>query len=102
MAVFYRVCGVGELPAEGTAKEFTVDGRGLCVAHAEGALSAMDNECPHRGAPLSEGMIEEGRVVCPWHAWAFDLRTGRAEHSEDDGVQIYEIKVEGSDVYARV
>ena len=102
MAEFHRMCSVAELPAEGTATELSAGGRSLCVVRVAGQISAMDNVCPHRGAPLSEGTIEEGRLVCPWHAWAFDPRTGQANDSADDRVQIYDIQVDGNDVYAKV
>lgn len=102
MVEFQRLCSVTDLPVEGTAKELHVSGRTLCVVRMNGAVSAMDNVCPHRGAPLSEGTIEEGRLVCPWHAWSFDLRTGQADEGAEDRVQMYEIHVDGNDVYAKV
>jgi nitrite reductase (NADH) small subunit len=102
MAEFQRMCSVAELPAEGTAKELYAGGRALCVVRMNGEISAMDNVCPHRGAPLAEGTVEEGRLICPWHAWAFDPRTGQADESAEDRVRIYEIKLDGNDVYARV
>ncbi len=41
-----------------------------------GEVWAYRNFCPHAGAPLSDGSIKGGVVRCPWHGWAFDLRTG--------------------------
>ena len=37
---------------------------------------AIDNVCPHRGAPLHEGFVAEGAVTCPWHQWTFQLSDG--------------------------
>lgn len=39
-------------------------------------LFAIDNICPHRGAPLHEGLVSDGRVTCPWHQWQFHLDDG--------------------------
>ncbi len=64
-----------------------------------GQFCALDNQCPHRGGPLSEGMIEAGKVVCPWHAWAFDPATGETAESHEK-VTVYPISVEGEDVFA--
>ncbi len=102
MAEFQRLCSIADLPAEGTAKELAADGTALCVMRLHGEICAMENVCPHRGGPLAEGTIERDKLICPWHAWAFDPHTGQAEHSPQDRVQVYEIKVDGSDVYARV
>jgi len=48
----------------------------LCIANINGVIRALDNECPHRGGPLAEGLIEDGKLICPWHAWSFDPATG--------------------------
>ncbi len=103
MSEFERICSRAELPAEGEAKEFAAaGGRALCVARVGGEVTAMDNECPHNGGPLAEGMIEEGKVICPWHAWAFDRHTGMAEHNSAAKVDVFEIKVDGDDVLVKV
>jgi nitrite reductase (NADH) small subunit len=47
-------------------------------------------------------MVENGRVLCPFHAWAFDLKTGVAEHSARARVQVYEAIVEGGELLVRV
>jgi nitrite reductase (NADH) small subunit len=43
--------------------------------NAEGVF-AIDNICPHRGAPLHDGFVEDGVVTCPWHQWQFQLKDG--------------------------
>lgn len=102
MAEFVRICAKSELPPSGEAREITLGGKMLCVANDGGVISAMDNVCPHRGGPLGQGMIENGKVICPLHAWAFDLKTGAAQHFPHTKVAVYEIKVEGEDVFARL
>ena len=39
-------------------------------------LFAIDNICPHRGAPLHDGMVSDSQVTCPWHQWQFQLEDG--------------------------
>ncbi len=103
MSEFERICSKSQLPPDGEAREFAAaSGRPLCVALVNGELSAMDNECPHNGGPLAEGMIEEGKVICPWHAWAFDRHTGATEHDPETRVEVFEIKVDGDDVLVKV
>ena len=93
-----RLCSVGELPKEGEAKEFAASGKAICVAMVNGKATAMDNVCPHRGASLSEGTIEDGKLVCPWHGWTFRLSDGGAEGMGNERVQLYQLHVAGDDV----
>jgi nitrite reductase (NADH) small subunit len=102
MSEFVRICSRAELPQEGLAKEFSVEGRSLCVANFDGVIRATDNECPHNGGPLSEGQVEGGKIVCPWHAWAFDPVTGEAAHFPEAKVQVYELNIRNSDVLVKL
>ncbi|HEY6349321.1 MAG TPA: Rieske (2Fe-2S) protein [Candidatus Angelobacter sp.] len=86
------------LPAEGQAKEFTVGGKIICVANVEGEYSAMDNVCLHRGGPLGQGTVEDGKIVCPWHGWQYDPKSGEVAHNSSAKVAVYPLKVEGEDV----
>ena len=67
-----------------------------------GAYSAMDNVCLHRGGPLGQGMIENGKVVCPWHGWEWDPKTGEASHNSSAKVAVYPLKLENGDVLIEV
>jgi nitrite reductase (NADH) small subunit len=102
MPEFVRICAKSELPPAGEAREIVAGDRTLCVANAAGAISVMDNVCPHRGGPLGQGMIEGEKIICPWHAWAFDVKTGTAEHTQLARVQVFEVKVEGEDVLVKL
>ena len=53
-----------------------LDGRAYVVWRREGGIGALRDVCPHRGAPLSQGCVRGGNVVCPYHGWTFDA-TGR-------------------------
>jgi nitrite reductase (NADH) small subunit len=68
------------------------------MANVHGELSAVNNRCPHRGGPLGQGWVEGESVVCPWHAWTFNLKTGEAEFPVHDRVAVYPVRVEGEDV----
>ncbi len=56
---------------------------------------ATSNRCPHKGGPLSEGIVHGQKVTCPLHNWVFDLNTGQAE-GEDARLQTYPVRLEGS------
>src|SRR5271165_6577553 len=97
-----RICSVRELPAEGHVGEYSAGKLTFCLAKLNGKLCALDNECPHHGGPLGEGEIEDGKVVCPWHAYAFDLATGRCKEFPSGQVRVYEVTVAGDDVLVKV
>ncbi len=102
MSEWLKLCNRAELPAEGNAKEFTVQGATLCVAMIDGKPLALDNVCPHRGGPLAEGTIEDGKVVCPWHQWEFDLVTGAASDGSDTKAVSYALRQNGDDVLVEI
>jgi nitrite reductase (NADH) small subunit len=102
MPEFVRICAKSELPPTGEAREIVFGERTFCIANENGEITAMDNVCPHRGGPLGQGMLEEGKLICPWHAWAFDLKTGAATHFPQAKVEVFEVKIEGEEVLAKI
>ena len=102
MANFIKLTTQAELPGPGLAKEFPCGDKTICVANVNGAISAMDNVCLHRGGPLGQGTIEGDKVVCPWHGWQWDSKTGEAAHNPAAKVAVYAVKLEGGDVMVEV
>ena len=102
MATFTKLTTESDLPANDEAKEFPCGAKTICVANVNGSYSAMDNVCPHRGGPLGQGMIEGGKVVCPWHGWAWDTKTGEAEQDSNMKVSFYQLRVESGDVLIEI
>ena len=102
MSEFVRICSASEMPANGKVSEFLVNGRAFCVAHVDGVMAVLDGVCPHEGGPLGEGSIEDGRVVCPWHAFAFDVRTGIASEDSDLKADVFESRLQGGELQARL
>ena len=93
-----KLTSVSELPAPDEAREFPCGDKTICVANVDGEIHAMDNVCLHRGGPLGQGMIENGKLICPWHAWAWDPKTGQAANNADVKVAVYPVRIEGDDV----
>lgn len=102
MSQFVRICSLSELPAAGQVGEFTVEGRALCVANVGGAISVLNGVCPHEEGPLGEGSIEGGRVVCPWHGYSYDAKTGVSSEEPDLKVEVYESAVENGELRAKL
>src|SRR6266705_2966943 len=74
----------------------------VCIANVNGTISAMDNVCLHRGGPLGQGMIEGSKLVCPWHGWQWDPKTGEAAHNPSAKVAVYPLKIESGDVLVEI
>ncbi len=100
--MFVKIGTRSELPPPGEVREFRAGDRTVCVANVDGTISAMDNVCLHRGGSLGQGYAAEGKVICPWHAWAWDPATGQAGHDPNIRVAIYRVRLEGEDVLLEI
>jgi len=87
---------------EGRVKTVTAGHQGICLTHFDGKFSALDNRCPHQGGPLGEGSIENGMLRCPWHGWDFHPCTGLPPGGFDDGVETFELKEEGDEIFIAI
>ncbi|QSQ27415.1 non-heme iron oxygenase ferredoxin subunit [Pyxidicoccus parkwayensis] len=93
---FIPVATLADLDARGRAV-VTLGGTRVALVRVEGRLHALDDTCPHRGGPLSEGDLEGHVLHCPLHAWPFDVRTGQCLRP-GARVRIYEVRVEGEHI----
>ncbi|MEM9185733.1 MAG: Rieske (2Fe-2S) protein [Planctomycetota bacterium] len=102
MADFTPVAKVGSI-AEGHGETVTVDGRLVALFNRGGQYYAIDDLCPHQGASLGAGEVDEdGAVACPWHAWRFNIKTGKWCDNPTLGVDTFEVRVNGDEIQVRV
>lgn len=74
----YSLGPLAQIPP-GEGRTFEVGGLRIAVFHErDGAIYATQASCPHRGGPLSDGLLGAGTLVCPLHSWKFDLASGAA------------------------
>lgn len=93
-----RVASVEALE-EGRGRSIEVRGRRLAVFLVDGRVHAIDDRCTHLDAPLADGVVRRGCVVCPWHGALFDLTTGEASGPPArGGVRVYPTRVVGGEV----
>jgi len=91
-----------ELPEPGRVREFMASGRMLCVANIDDRIYATDNACLHWGGPLGQGRIEDGKIVCPWHRWRFDPKTGEGPARCSSRLTLHKVIIEGEDVFVEL
>jgi nitrite reductase (NADH) small subunit len=97
-----RVCALEELPV-GLGRAFEVGGKRVALFRTrKGGVFAVDNRCPHKGGPLAEGMLAGDSVVCPLHAFRFELKTGECDQPGTCGVKTHPVEVRDGDVFVRI
>ncbi len=64
-------------------------GRAICLTRTAAGYGALDNRCPHQGGPLGDGQIEDGYVICPWHAYQYDPVDGKPPAGFGDTATAY-------------
>jgi 3-phenylpropionate/trans-cinnamate dioxygenase ferredoxin component len=93
-------------PAEGRPQLDSVVVGDLEIAVArldDGSWAAFDNSCPHEDCPLSEGDLEDDRIVCICHSSAFDVRTGEVlEGPAEEPVSVYPVRIEEGELKVEV
>lgn len=100
---FVRAAKVGAV-ALGSIAEFTVDGKTVALANVGGKFFAINGVCMHEGGPLGEGALNGNLVICPWHAWEYDVTNGKIVGSPEgtEGIGCYPVEIRGEDVYVDV
>lgn len=96
-----RVAAVADVPA-GTGRVVEAGGRTLALFNVGGTFHALDNACPHRGGPLGEGDLDGPLVVCPWHAWRWDVTTGANANNPAVTVARLPVSVEAGTVFVEM
>ena len=95
---FVRVASTDEIPP---GQGMLVEREGLAVAvfnAGSGRFYACSPLCPHEGGPLAEGWLEGESVVCPWHGFDFDLRTGRCLINDQLAIPVFPARVQAGAV----
>ncbi len=85
---------VADLPPGRGATIELDGGKELALYNVAGHFHAIENFCPHRGAPLAEGNLCAHIVECDWHGWHFDVRTGACLTNPTHAVETYEVVIE--------
>ena len=103
MPDFLTVAKVGDIP-EGEGRTYPVNGKMIALFHSGGEYFAISDTCPHMGASLGTGYLEENSVYCPWHAWKFCIKNGTwlDNPSSKLNLDCYEVRIEGDDIQVEV
>lgn len=95
MSRFIDIAGLEDIPRQGARVVKTAQGCIAVFRTAEDQVFALDDRCPHKGGPLSEGIVHGTFVTCPLHGWVFDLASGQAQGADSGQVATFAARVEG-------
>ena len=97
-----RVAALEDIPRLGARVVKSARGDIAVFRNADDEVFALRDRCPHKGGPLSQGIVYGRHVACPLHNWSIGLADGRAMAPDEGCTGTYEVKVEGGAVFLRV
>lgn len=90
---------VDAIPSPGARQLRTAQGNIALVRTGSGAIYAIADACPHKGGPLSQGMVFGERVQCPMHGLVIDLASGGAVAPDTGAAATYPVRIEAGRIY---
>ena len=91
--VIYNLGPLDRIPV-GEGRTFQVEETAIAVFHTRsGKVFATQATCPHKNGPLADGLVGAGKVICPLHAYKFDLATGEAVGNSCEALKTYSVSV---------
>ncbi len=98
MTAFIDIAALDDIPRQGARVVKTPAGCIAVFRTADDQVFATLDRCPHKGGPLSEGIVHGTSVTCPLHAMVFDLATGVATGLDDGAVQTFQVRIDAGRV----
>jgi nitrite reductase/ring-hydroxylating ferredoxin subunit len=92
-----KVAGIREIKP-GQRKVVSINGQEIALFNLEGEFYAISNRCPHADFPLTFAPVYGDTIICPNHAWMFNVKTGYCMTKSSCVIRTYKVVVEGKDV----
>lgn len=102
MSDWTEIVDVDDIPRQGSRVIEFDTARVAVFRTATDEIFAVRDKCPHRGGPLSQGIVHGGKVTCPLHNWKIDLATGEATLPDKGCARTYATKVEAGRVFLKL
>lgn len=93
------IAALDDIPPQGARVVRTPHGCVAVFRTADDRVFALDDRCPHKGGPLSEGIVHGTQVTCPLHNWVFDMATGQAQGADEGRVVTHPVRVQGGRIW---
>ena len=99
MSGWIRVCALDEIAPQGSRVVASSQGDIAIFRTADDNVFGLHDKCPHKGGPLSQGIVHGETVTCPLHSWQINLTTGEALAPDHGCTTRFELKVENGEVF---
>ena len=101
-ATWTEVCKIDDIPPLGS-RVLKTDEVTIAIIRAESdEIFAIEDKCPHKQGPLSQGIVHGRRVTCPLHNWVLELATGQAVAPDVGCVKTFEVKLDSGTVFVKL
>lgn len=98
-ASWVAVGSIEDIPRQGARCVTNGDMTIAIFRTADDRVFALEDKCPHRNGPLSQGIVHDGCVTCPLHNWVISLETGAAQGADEGETRAFPVKLEGETVF---
>lgn len=102
MSYWQEICKTDMVPKQGARSVSTGDKNIAIFRTFDNDFFAIENNCPHKGGPLAEGIVHGHYVQCPLHNLIFDLKSGKAEWPDKECLKHYPTKIIDNMVYVNL
>ena len=100
MSEWMTICRVDDIPVLGARRVQRAQGLEVAVFRTEAnEVFALLDRCPHKGGPLSQGIVFGNSVACPLHNWTIGLADGQAQAPDEGCTPKFQVKVEDGQVF---
>jgi nitrite reductase (NADH) small subunit len=100
--LWIQICAMDDIPSLGARVVSSRKGNIALFRTATDEVFAVHDQCPHKGGPLSQGIVHGRSVTCPLHAWKIDLTSGEALAPDRGCIRRFATRVENGQVYLRL
>jgi nitrite reductase (NADH) small subunit len=94
-----KIGSLSDIPRRGARCVASPRGRIAVFRTADDRIFATEDSCPHKGGPLSQGIVHGTSVTCPLHNWVISLETGKAQGADQGEVRTIPVKVEDGELF---
>ena len=102
MRIWIQVGALSEIPVKGARVVKSAEGDIAVFRTADDRVFALYDRCPHKGGPLSQGLVHGASVTCPLHNWVISLETGEVQGPDEGCVGRIAVELRGSQVWLGV
>ncbi|MBL8308215.1 MAG: nitrite reductase small subunit NirD [Rubrivivax sp.] len=100
MAAWTRICALEDIPPLGSRRVARPQGPEVALFRtADDRVFALLDRCPHKGGPLSQGIVFGDSVACPLHNWTIGLADGTARAPDQGCTARFSVRLEGGEVF---